>query len=185
MIPSSMAKVSGKMEPANRFLQEEEISGYILRRATSDDLETLVTLRKTVLVNANDLASKISLNDRNDAIRNFFKTGFDRDSCFTILAFSNTEIIGCGSVCFYNVMPTYTNPTGKNAYIMNMYVERDFRRRGIGNSILKKLIRHSQENGIVRITLEATSQGHFLYEKNGFVELENEMVFNDKHSPLR
>ena len=72
-------------------------------------------------------------------------------------------------------MPTYHNPSGKKAYIMNMYTRPEYRRKGIAGKTLELLIRDSKAKGITAISLEATDMGRALYEKYGFVKMQHEM----------
>ena len=72
-------------------------------------------------------------------------------------------------------MPTYHNPDGKKAYIMNMYTNPNYRRQGIAYKTLDMLVNISRERGINQISLEATEMGRPLYEKYGFVKMESEM----------
>ena len=44
------------------------------------------------------------------------------------LVYDNETLIGTGGISFYKVMPTYHNPTGKKACIMNMYTAPEYRR---------------------------------------------------------
>ena len=66
-------------------------------------------------------------------------------------------------------MPTYHNPSGKKAYIMNMYTAPEYRRQGIAIHTLDLLVKNAKEQGVLQITLEATDMGRLLYEKYGFV----------------
>jgi len=91
------------------------------------------------------------------------------------VAYDNSKPIGTGAISFYKVMPTYHNVTGEKAYIMNMYTEPEYRRRGIATKILKMLIEEARKRNIVEVTLEATKMGRSLYEKNGFNVMESEM----------
>ena len=86
-----------------------------------------------------------------------------------------TVFIGAGGVSFYQVMPTYHNPTGKKAYIMNMYTAPEYRRQGIAIHTLDLLVNDAREQGVSQIALEATDMGRALYEKYGFVKMEDEM----------
>ena len=94
---------------------------------------------------------------------------------FAILVMDDGDFIGAGGVSFYNVMPTYHNPSGKKAYIMNMYTDPNYRRQGIAYKTLDMLVNVSKERGIYQISLEATDMGRPLYEKYGFVKMESEM----------
>lgn len=72
-------------------------------------------------------------------------------------------------------MPTYHNPTGQKAYIMNMYTRPEYRRRGIAFGTLELLVEDAEKRGVTAISLEATDMGRPLYEKYGFVQMESEM----------
>ena len=79
------------------------------------------------------------------------------------LVYDNETFIGAGGVSFYQVMPTYHNPTGKKAYIMNMYTAPEYRRQGIAFHTLELLVNEVKKRGITRISLEATAMGRALY----------------------
>ena len=91
------------------------------------------------------------------------------------LVYDNGKFIGAGGVSFYQVMPTYHNPTGKKAYIMNMYTAPEYRRQGIAINTLDLLVKDAKEQGVLQIALEATDMGRPLYERYGFVKMEDEM----------
>ena len=74
-------------------------------------------------------------------------------------------------------MPTYHNPSGRKAYIMNMYTAPAYRRLGIAYRTLELLMQDIKTQGISQITLEATKAGRKLYEKFGFVPMKNEMEY--------
>ena len=73
-------------------------------------------------------------------------------------------------------MPTFHNPSGEKAYIMNMYTAPDYRRQGIALKTLDILVKDIKSKGITEISLEATDMGRPLYEKYGFVAADNEMT---------
>lgn len=58
---------------------------------------------------------------------------------------------------------------------MNMYTAPKYRRQGIAFHTLDLLVKDAREQGITQIALEATDMGRPLYEKYGFVKMENEM----------
>lgn len=72
-------------------------------------------------------------------------------------------------------MPTYHNPSGKKAYIMNMYTDIKYRRNGIALKLLDMLVEAAKNKGITAISLEATDMGRPLYEKYGFTKMNSEM----------
>ena len=58
---------------------------------------------------------------------------------------------------------------------MNMYTHPDYRRMGIAYKTLDLLISDAKCKGITSISLEATAMGRPLYEKYGFVKMNDEM----------
>ena len=145
------------------------------KKAKVENLEELVGLRLKVLKVANKLNDSEDMGNIPENTRNYYKNALNGKDCTIILAYDKDKIVGCGGASYYDVMPTCDNPTGKNAYIMSMYTDLDYRRKGIANHILQILMEDISEKNIVRVTLEATDMGKELYKKNGFMFMENEM----------
>lgn len=58
---------------------------------------------------------------------------------------------------------------------MNMYTNPNYRRKGTAYKTLDKLIGDIKRKGISSISLETTAMGRPLYEKYGFVKMNDEM----------
>lgn len=56
-----------------------------------------------------------------------------------------------------------------------MYTAPEYRRRGIAFHTLDLLVKEAKKMGISQITLEATEMGRPLYERYGFVKMQDEM----------
>lgn len=151
-----------------------------IRKVGADQLEELTELRIKVLRAANKLSGSADLSAVEKSSREYFRRGFETDSFSVYFAYEGERVVGCGGVSFYEVMPTCDYPDGSSAYIMNMYTDPEFRRRGIAYAILDVLISECRARKVGRITLEATDMGRPLYEKYGFVKLEHEMAYAKK-----
>ena len=145
------------------------------RVATLNDLDLLTTSRIEVLKAANKLDASTDMANVEKESYNYYKKALEDNTHYAILVMEDDKFIGAGGVSFYSVMPTYHNPSGKKAYIMNMYTAPDYRRQGIAYKTLDMLVKVSKERGINQISLEATEMGRPLYEKYGFVKMESEM----------
>lgn len=145
------------------------------RIATLNDLDLLTTSRIEVLKAANKLDASTDMANVEKESYNYYKKALEDNTHYAILVMEDDKFIGAGGVSFYSVMPTYHNPSGKKAYIMNMYTNPDYRRQGIAYKTLDMLVKVSKERGIDQISLEATEMGRPLYEKYGFVKMESEM----------
>lgn len=153
----------------------EKTESLLYRRAGSHDRELLTRLRLEVLRAANGLEEDVDLSRTELESRCYYETCFLEDSHAAWLVFDGEEVVGTGAVSFYQVMPTYHNPSGKKAYIMNMYTHPDYRRRGIAYRVLELLTAEAEMRQIDAVTLEATAAGRPLYEAFGFTAMRDEM----------
>ena len=148
---------------------------YEYKKATIQDIEELVRTRIIVLRAANKLSDDVDMSLVEKESYDYYKRALESGEHIAYLVYDNDKFIGAGGVSFYQVMPTYHNPSGKKAYIMNMYTSPDYRRRGIAFNTLDMLVKDAKAQGITQIALEATDMGRPLYEKYGFVKMQDEM----------
>lgn len=86
----------------------------------------------------------------------------------TVLAFDGEKAVGCATVCYITLIPTFDHPTGKRAHIMNAYTNADHRRQGIARQMITMLIDEARERGATYVSLDATENGRPLYTSLGF-----------------
>lgn len=145
------------------------------RKATIDDLDFLTKTRIEVLRAANNLDDNIDMSRVERESRVYYENALTNDFHTAYLVFDRDDFIGAGGISYYTVMPTFHNPTGRKAYIMNMYTKPDYRRMGIATKTLDLLIQDAKKRGITSISLEATDIGRKLYERYGFISMASEM----------
>ena len=147
----------------------------IYKRATLEDIDILTKTRIEVLRAANQLSNDIDMSEAERESYNYYQKALCNDSHIAYLVFDEKCFVGAGGVSFFQVMPTYHNPSGNKAYIMNMYTNPAYRRKGIATKTLDLLVNDIRNKGITAISLEATDMGRPLYEKYGFIKMNNEM----------
>ncbi|MBR1558946.1 MAG: GNAT family N-acetyltransferase [Clostridia bacterium] len=145
------------------------------RKMGLESLDLLVATRVEVLRAANLLGADTDMSRVEAESRRYYAEALADGTHTACLAFDGDEFVGAGGVSYYRVMPTYHDPTGRKAYIMNMYVRPAYRRRGIATHMLDLLVADARAKGVGSIALEATAAGRPLYEKYGFIPLEHEM----------
>lgn len=145
------------------------------RKATTDDLYILTKTRIEVLRAANGLDDNTNMSRVEKETRAYYENALANGSHTAYLVFDGDVFIGAGGISYYTVMPTFHNPTGIKAYIMNMYTRPDHRRMGIAAKTLDLLIQDAKKRNITFISLEATDMGRKLYERYGFVSMTSEM----------
>ena len=149
------------------------------KKATPEDIEELVRTRIIVLRAANKLSDDVDMTLVEKESYAYYKRALATGEHIAYLVYDSGRFIGAGGVSFYQVMPTYHNPGGKKAYIMNMYTAPEYRRQGIAFHTLDLLVKEAKERGVPQIALEATDRGRPLYEKYGFVKMEDEMELKE------
>ncbi len=153
----------------------EMIKKYEYKKATPEDIDELVKTRLIVLRAANKLAKDEDMPIVEQESYAYYRRALETGEHVAYLVYDNGKFVGTGGVSFYQVMPTYHNPSGKKAYIMNMYTAPEYRRQGIAFHTLDLLVKDAKEQGISSIALEATEMGRPLYEKYGFMNMRDEM----------
>ena len=148
---------------------------YDYKKATIEDIEELVQTRMIVLRAVNKLSIREDMSEVEKQLYDYYKSALPSGNHIAYLVYDEGKFIGAGGVSFYQVMPTYHNPSGKKAYIMNMYTAPKYRRQGIAYHTLDLLVKDAKEQGALQIALEATDMGLPLYEKYGFIKMKDEM----------
>ena len=149
------------------------VQKFEYKKATMEDIDELV--RIIVLRAANKLSDDVDTSLVEKESYEYYKRASESGEHTAYLVYDNGTFIGAGGVSFYQVMPTYHNSTGKKAFIMNMYTAPEYRRQGIVFHTLDLLVKDAKEQGVLQIALEATDMGRPLYERYGFVKMEDEM----------
>ena len=145
------------------------------KKATLKDIEELVRTRIIVLRAANRLSDDVDMSVVEQESYAYYKRALQTGEHIAYLVYDADVFVAAGGVSFYQVMPTFHNSTGKKAYIMNMYTAPEYRRQGIAFQTLDLLVKDAKAQGVSQIALEATDMGRPLYERYGFVKMEDEM----------
>lgn len=138
----------------------------------TDDMDVLMSLRLTMLKEVNGMDTDRFPTALEAESRAYFANG----EATTALAFDGNTAIGCATLSYIYIMPTYSHPTGKRAHLMNVYTKAEYRHRGIAKKLCVMLIEEAQKRGITEISLDATESGRPLYRALGFTPSQECMV---------
>ena len=148
-----------------------------IRIATKDDIELLMSSRLEMLKVVNNLPADYEYSEEIvRESRDYFLNG----DHITVLAIDDGEVIGCASMSFMWIMPTFSHPTGRRAHLMNVYTRSEYRRQGIARKMVNMLIDETWKRGATEISLDATTMGRPLYESLGFTNSTEGMVLTRK-----
>lgn len=141
--------------------------------ATPEDIDLLMSSRLEMLKVVNSLPADYEYDEvLVKESRDYFLNGDQA----TVLALDGSEVIGCASMSFMRIMPTFSHPTGNRAHLMNVYTRNEYRRQGIARKMVEMLIDETWKRGATEISLDATTMGRPLYESLGFTSSTECMV---------
>ncbi|MCL2048168.1 MAG: GNAT family N-acetyltransferase [Defluviitaleaceae bacterium] len=144
------------------------------RKATIDDIQILARYRKQQLIDEG-LPLNANMNIDKD-LSDYFISSISNGSLISWLAEDNGKIIATSGICFYQLPPTFSNPTGRVAYITNMYTLPEYRKHGIASRLLKLVVDEAIKLEYKLIRLHASDDGKSIYSKIGFVDTDGYMA---------
>lgn len=146
-------------------------------KSSTNELNLVMRIRIEMLKVVNNLSEDTVFSQAfMKSTEEYFKNGNQS----TLLAIDDVdnEVIGCATICYIKLMPTFDHPSGNRAHVMNVYTRSTYRRQGIALKMMNMLIEEAKQNGVTEISLDATESGRFLYEKMGFIHTDEGMILN-------
>lgn len=114
--------------------------------------------------------------------RQYYRKHIADGTHIAYVAYVDGDEAGCGAICLTDELPSPDNPSGKCAYLMNIYVREPFRNHGVAHTIVSALIEDAKQQNCGKIYLETTRAGKPVYESLGFVDMPGMMKYLDKRN---
>ena len=144
----------------------------VFRKATLEDVEALVELRKQQLLDE----GSPPLANIDDKLKEYFTRTLADNSFISWLALKDDVVVATSGLCFYQLPPNFFNTSGGNAYVTNMFTVKEYRRQGIATALLEKILFEARSLGFSVVRLHASADGQELYTKFGFVPTDGYMA---------
>jgi GNAT superfamily N-acetyltransferase len=141
---------------------------FELRSATLADLENILRHRREMFL---EMGGKYreSLAQFENASRIYFESALRSGNYYGLLAeINNNQIVAGGGVLIADWPGSPLNFSPKRAWILNIFVEIPYRRKGLARTITEALIEWCRQNGFESVALHASEFGRELYTKLGF-----------------
>lgn len=148
---------------------------YSLRPATPADIDTLIHHRYCMWRDMGRDAEQLTLVE--PAARTYFTAALPSGAYRGWLAEADRKIVGGAGIVISAWPGMLGSPLAKRAMILNMFVEQEYRRRGIARALMETMIAWCKAEGFTSVGLHASDEGRPLYESMGF-EPTNEMRLN-------
>lgn len=138
----------------------------------TNDIGELLKWRREVILNVFGEEASDELMKSNE---DYYRRNVPAGNHLAFIASYDGRETGCGAVCLTEELPSPDNPSGKCAYLMNIYVKDEFREKGIAHALVTRLIEEAKNRNCEKIYLETTAQGRPVYESLGFHDLPDMM----------
>ena len=139
-----------------------------IRRATIEDLEKIIEIRKKQLIDEGYDPNV----DIDESLRDFFREKFENGTLVEFFGVEDGEIIATSAVIFMRYPPSFRFPTGIRGYITNVYTDPSHRRKGIATKMITLAVEEAKKHGIRKLILMASDHGKPVYQRFGFRESE-------------
>jgi ribosomal protein S18 acetylase RimI-like enzyme len=144
------------------------LSNILYSLATPADAPILATYRIDFLSGLLGPQPAELIEPLQTSLTHYFAEAISDGSYISYVARSGNDIAGMGGMVLRTQPGNFKNPSGRVAYIMNMYTVPTFRKLGICTHILNLLADAAKATGIYALELHATADGEPLYIKNNF-----------------
>jgi len=84
-----------------------------------------------------------------------------------VIEYENS-IIASGAVTVVSLVPTPDDLSSNVAYLHSVYTEKEYRNKNFASRIVQQALQYCRDNGIRRISLNASEAGKTIYQKIGF-----------------
>lgn len=153
-------------------VQMKNENEIIYRRAGREEINILADIRKKQLIDEGAEPNKQIGRPLNE----FFEKYMKDDSMIEWIAEINHQIVGTSAIIFYEFPPSFSNPSGIQGYIANMYTAPEYRGMGIARALINHLVEEAKKRNVAELWLIASDMGKPVYSKYGFREAKDRMV---------
>jgi len=144
------------------------VDGIMIREATPADIPVLIRHRRSMWWDMGRQDLEV-LEQMDVAAREYFSAAVPDGSYRGFLAVNDKdEVVGGGGIVISPWPGSFRQEKPRRAMILNMYVEKPYRRRGIARALMEAMIEWCRNEDFGYVGLHASDEGRPLYEKLGF-----------------
>ena len=143
------------------------------RKLEEKDLETFIRMRITQL---REEGATEDL-DLVPALMDYYHRHMADGTFVSWFAVDEGRIVGTSGMSFVEKPPYFGCPTGRVGLLSSMYTDPAYRRRGIAQELLRRVVEEAREYGCGSVQITASDMGVLLYTDFGFVKNGNFMQY--------
>jgi len=146
------------------------------RRATAEDAGLITRHRKVMFADMRDAAETV-LDEMGQTFEPWVRRMITEDKYAGWITNDGERAVGSAGLLILDWAPHFLDPRcGQRGYILNVFVEAEYRGRGIAKNLTLECMAEAKRRGIGVVALHASKKGQLVYERLGFTT-SNEMLF--------
>jgi ribosomal protein S18 acetylase RimI-like enzyme len=146
------------------------------RRATTEDAGSITLHRKAMFADMRD-APETVLEEMGQNFEPWVRRMIANDKYVGWITSDGEHAVGSAGLLILDWAPHFLDPRcDQRGYILNVFVEPEYRVRGIAKALTVECMAEAKRRGIGVVALHASKKGQPVYEKLGF-KTSNEMLF--------
>jgi ribosomal protein S18 acetylase RimI-like enzyme len=146
------------------------------RRATTEDAGLITLHRKAMFADMQD-APETVLEEMGQNFEPWVRRMIANDKYVGWITSDGERAVASAGLLILDCAPHFLDPRcDQRGYILNVFVEPEYRGRGIAKSLTVECMAEAKRRGIGVVALHASKKGQPVYEKLGF-KTSNEMLF--------
>jgi GNAT superfamily N-acetyltransferase len=138
-----------------------------VRAAKRSDLDTLVLHRRLMWVDIGGHSKEV-LDAADPVYRRWLAARMKSGKCAAFIVEGGGRPVASGVLWVQETHPRPDWVGTQQGYLLSMFTEHAYRRRGYGAAIVDAAIAWAKERGLQRVTLHAAAAGRGVYEAAGF-----------------
>jgi GNAT superfamily N-acetyltransferase len=144
-----------------------------IRPTRQDELPIVLYHRRQMFIEMGDNDVR-ALDEMERASQTIFGDALRDGTYRGWFAEADGNVVAGGGVLLVRFQPSPREPRATRPFIINVYTERAFRRRGLARRIMQEMVAWCRSQGYAGVSLHATDEGRPLYASMGFLPT-NEM----------
>jgi GNAT superfamily N-acetyltransferase len=157
------------------------MNNIIMRKAEKSEIDLMTKARVDYCLRDKNDITKNEYEDFYIKVREWTIRNVNENNYLGYFGYLNNEIVCFAGLLVFELPPVFLRNNRKQGYVLSFFTYPKYRKKGIGDKMMKYIIEDARQIGIDKLVLIATKEGEPLYRKNGFQE--PSMLYMENKSP--
>lgn len=140
---------------------------WLVRRAGREDIGTMCHCRREMFADMG-VEGEAVLDEVAERFERYVDSLLDDAGYLGWVVEADDRVVGCIGALLQQMPPSPRNTSGRVGYLLNLYVEPEWRRLGMGSALVRQAVDFLAEQDVKIIALHSSADGRRIYEALGF-----------------